>query len=629
MPFGPEVSWPYGFRQIDPESRGVLESAYSPGAVYQPPAMDDYGDPGYSDPSYDGPRPTAAGQAFPGDQAAWSPGYQQAGQEPSGYPGTQGYAGPSGYAGTSGPAEGSGYEVPGYPGLAAEPDGAGIWPVTGAQEALPGTGPQPAVYPEQWYGYPRMDDRARRDPRLEGINYSELRYDDDPPGSGYDALDDESWYQELQRSAPDYPQMGLGPEHPSGPHRRVDGYQPESGPQPAGGPRPGGGTQPGAGLRPGGGPRAGYGQPGGYPGSGHSGSGFPQSGFPQGTDRPGGGYGSPRGDREGPRMSAAPRPGGEPGPGGFFTAPVAQVGVLTPPSGTRADDLQDGFGPGPDAGGELLAGPETGSELLADPVRPGHGLDGPAITGSWPAQPQADDLDEYEEFWREDVDEEYSGLFGDREAEFGRADAKKAAARKKAAAGRRTGRRRGGSNDHRLWLGLGGVVVLAAAAIVGVLKFEFPAHSGPVHAMSTPPRIGSYARTVDLEHQTDLAKLRAEVIKMSSGQASRVVSAIYESGNSAAGNTEQIVMFIGGHLANADPAASITGFTQKFPGARVTGAGSLGGKAACVQEANHVAMCVWFDDDSFGEVVSPTMNAAALGTEMRTMRPSVERVVAK
>ena len=58
MPFGPEISWPHGFRQLDPQSREVLESAYGAGPAYQQPAMDDfgYGDPGYSDPSYEGPR---------------------------------------------------------------------------------------------------------------------------------------------------------------------------------------------------------------------------------------------------------------------------------------------------------------------------------------------------------------------------------------------------------------------------------------------------------------------------------------------------------------------------------------------------------------------------------------------
>jgi hypothetical protein len=119
---------------------------------------------------------------------------------------------------------------------------------------------------------------------------------------------------------------------------------------------------------------------------------------------------------------------------------------------------------------------------------------------------------------------------------------------------------------------------------------------------------------------------------MSSGQASHVVSAVYESGKASAGNTAQIIMFIGGHLANADPAASVTSFTQQFRGAKVVTAGGLGGKAACVQDgtgSNSVAMCAWFDNDSFGEVVSPTMSATALASAMQQVRPAVEQVSGK
>src|SRR6266478_8064977 len=76
-------------------------------------------------------------------------------------------------------------------------------------------------------------------------------------------------------------------------------------------------------------------------------------------------------------------------------------------------------------------------------------------------------------------------------------------------------------------------ILVAAAAIFGILKFEFPSHSGPAHQMAAPDRIGSYVRTVDMEKQTKVNELRAEVIKMSSGEASNVVSAVYESGNSA------------------------------------------------------------------------------------------------
>ena len=169
-------------------------------------------------------------------------------------------------------------------------------------------------------------------------------------------------------------------------------------------------------------------------------------------------------------------------------------------------------------------------------------------------------MDSLEAPWRDDADEEYTGLFGDREAEFERADARQAATK------RQVGRRRGGSNDRRLWLGLGGVVVLAAAVIIGIIKFEFPSHSGPAHTITTPAKIGAYACTVDLEHEADVAALKQKVIAMSSGQASNVVSAVYESGKASAGNSTQIIMFVGGHLANADPAASVTSFTQQFKG---------------------------------------------------------------
>jgi hypothetical protein len=218
----------------------------------------------------------------------------------------------------------------------------------------------------------------------------------------------------------------------------------------------------------------------------------------------------------------------------------------------------------------------------------------------------------------------HAGISNDQDARSGRFGARLLSDR------RRIGRRRGRSNDHRLWLGLGGVVMIAAAAIVGIVKFEFsPSHSGPAHTMATPAKIGSFSRTLDLEHQADVAALKTKVINMSSGQASHVVSAVYESGNSAAGNGTQIVMFIGGHLANADPAASITSFTQQFKGAKVVSPGAGGGRAACVQDgtgANAVAMCAWFDNDSFGEIVSPTMGATALAASMHTIRPSVEHL---
>jgi hypothetical protein len=304
-----------------------------------------------------------------------------------------------------------------------------------------------------------------------------------------------------------------------------------------------------------------------------------------------------------------------------LTVARSRVGDMTQARGD-VDALREGGAfPITTMASPILAPPSAGRPGTTA-VRPGHGLDGPEITSSWPAQPQVGDPESFEDFWQDDEDEEYTGLFGDREAEFERADSRSASAK------RRIGRHRGGSNDHRLWLGLGGVVIVAAAAITGIIKFEFPSHSEPAHTMVTPTKIGAYARTVDLEHQADVAALKEKVIKMSSGQASRVVSAVYESGNSAADNTAQIIMFIGGHLADADPAASIASFMQTFPGAKVVSAGSLGGEAACAEErtaaSGSVSVCAWFDNDSFGEIVSPTMSATALASAMQTVRPSVE-----
>jgi hypothetical protein len=640
VPFGPEVSWPYGFRQMDTEERTLLESAYGTGPGRQQSAMDDYGygDPGYSDPSYEGPKTPYDNPAFPGGYRDAAPrAFGDAGYRSPGGPSASPSGGgvPGYYVPDTRDSARSGYSGPGYQRPESGPPAGGqeIWPVTGAQEALPDTGPQPearggasraggVAYPEQWYGHPRLDEAAlddprpsrSADPRLAGMTYGELHYDEpgaETPGasghSGYDEpLDDESWYQELRRSAPAYPQSPGGPQGPAtGPQRRVDPPGPSFGSQPGYSPAPDRASGHGQPRRDGSGPKAPRG--------------------PQASSSP-----------ERPQMNAGRRPSGPAAPGaGFLSAPTASVGVLTPPAGTRVDALRDGGArPAAPAGSSVLTAPAAPAAQAAPSpvrpapatVRPGHGLDGPEITSSWPTLPATDDLESYDDFWREDADEEYTGLFGDREAEFERAAAKQAAARKT------VGRRRGRSNDRRLWLGLGGVVVVAAAAIVGIVKFELPSHSGPAHTMAVPDKIGAFTRTMDLEHQADVAALRQKVIKMSSGQASGVVSAVYEAGKSAVGNNAQIIMLIEGHLAHADPAASITSFTQQFRGAKVVPAGALGGKAACVQDgtgAKVVSLCAWFDNDSFGEIVSPTMSASALARDMQTVRPAVEQVSAK
>ncbi len=196
---------------------------------------------------------------------------------------------------------------------------------------------------------------------------------------------------------------------------------------------------------------------------------------------------------------------------------------------------------------------------------------------------------------------------------------------------RPVGRRRGRSGDHKLWIALAGVVVVMAGALAAVFLLAFPSRpGGPAHTLVTPNQLNAFVRRSALEQQMNVGQLRQDVINMSSGQARHVVEAVYEAGNSTTGSTPQIVLFIGGNLLNASPRVSVTSFTQRFRGASVTSAGSLGGEAACVNatatEPGSVAMCAWFDNDSFGEVVSPTMNATALANTMRQIRPHVELI---
>jgi hypothetical protein len=201
-------------------------------------------------------------------------------------------------------------------------------------------------------------------------------------------------------------------------------------------------------------------------------------------------------------------------------------------------------------------------------------------------------------------------------------------AREDTATRRAIGRRRGRSGDRRQWLALGAIAVVAAGAIGGVLmKYVFAGPSGPAHTVVAPNEVDGFTRMPSLEKAMKVSELRSEVMSSSSGQATDVVSAVYQQGSGAPGGNTQIFMFVGGKLSSAAPATSITNFTQAYQGATVVPAGSLGGQAACAEAQSNgegVAMCVWFDNDSFGELVSPTMTTAKLATTLDAVRPSLE-----
>jgi hypothetical protein len=194
---------------------------------------------------------------------------------------------------------------------------------------------------------------------------------------------------------------------------------------------------------------------------------------------------------------------------------------------------------------------------------------------------------------------------------------------------RAVGKRRGRSGDRRQWMALGAIAVVAAGAIGGVfMKYVFAGSSGPAHTIVAPQTVDGYSRSASLEKQLDVAGEAQTVVKQSGGQASGVAYAVYEQGGlSTNSSNTQMFMFVGGKLTGTDPSASITNFEQKYPGATVIKAGSLGGEEACSETKSNgqsASMCVWFDNDTFGSMVSPTMTTAKLATVMNEVRPSLE-----
>jgi hypothetical protein len=617
VPYGPEVSWPSGFRAVEFDSgeyRALVESSSGSGSEYShvdPRAVDpraghphgrradnDYGDPGYGDPGY-------------GDPGYADPGYE----------GPRGYQAPP--RSKSQGSKGQGHNGQGFNGQAPQP----VYPVTGAQEIYhePTGRVEPRVERPSPRGeqprveQPRGEQPRAVDPRLVGLRYDELRYDDiDLEEGGFsrhdEPLDDEAWYAELRSSGPAQPQRPAG------------GGPAASGPAVSGGSAVGGapGSRASGAGPAGSGPagrmadRTGYNGPGGLGASSGPGSSGPRmSALPAGPGLAGPGSAGPGNARTSTSGLAKGMPRG-PVPGnqlpkrpatpsftpsrdrGYLGAPVAQVGVLTPPAGNRQVS-QDTY-----IGNDTYVGQETVAWSMTDT--------------------DSGEIEVLEEYWEEE-DVEYSALLADLDGDP--AEARDTGSQP--VVGRSgIGRRRGRSRDRRQWLGLCGVVAVAGAAIVLILNFASHSGGGPAHMLSMPDKIGSdYVRSNVID-QKDLAGLRQEFVQMTHGQATNVLSAAFEAGGVATGGTPQIVMTVDAHLADDNPSSSINGFIQEYKDAFVVQAGPLGGEAACVESvgsnADNAAICAWFDDDSFGVLVSPSMNASALAGQLQTFRSAVEHV---
>ena len=164
------------------------------------------------------------------------------------------------------------------------------------------------------------------------------------------------------------------------------------------------------------------------------------------------------------------------------------------------------------------------------------------------------------------------------------------------------------------------------AAAVALAVYMLPAGS-PAHAISVPQRLAGYVQQPTLLVSSGATALRGKIVASSGGEATHVVDAVYEDSASGSAKSFQIVVFVGGNLAGS-AGSFIDSLTQALPGAFTISPGSLQGKAACIPSRfGRPAECAWADNDTFGVLVAPGLNAAALGTALRQMRPFIEHVV--
>jgi hypothetical protein len=188
------------------------------------------------------------------------------------------------------------------------------------------------------------------------------------------------------------------------------------------------------------------------------------------------------------------------------------------------------------------------------------------------------------------------------------------------------------ASDRRQWLALGAALVVALGVVVGVLaKFVgfdstmgSPATISRSYVVVAPSRVSSFSRSPSLEKSMATQGVLNQFFESSGAQVTEGVSAVYQQGT---GSAPEIFIFVGGLLSNVTPAESIANFTQAFAGAYQVSAGSPGGKAACgafVIGGKKQTVCVWFDNHTFGELVSSTMSPAELATTLLHVRPQLE-----
>jgi hypothetical protein len=170
---------------------------------------------------------------------------------------------------------------------------------------------------------------------------------------------------------------------------------------------------------------------------------------------------------------------------------------------------------------------------------------------------------------------------------------------------------------------VGGLVIVAGVAAFGYFKLIPRA----THTVTTPAALGAFSRQ---QVNATAKDLKQRILSAGAGNVKNVVAAVYkQTRGPGTSKGPQIVVFIGGNLTgNVSGSDLITAYMDKLHNAFTTQPGSLGGQAACAPGTNgSPSECAWADGDTFGVLVSATLNAQGLADELRQMRPLVEHVV--
>ncbi len=199
---------------------------------------------------------------------------------------------------------------------------------------------------------------------------------------------------------------------------------------------------------------------------------------------------------------------------------------------------------------------------------------------------------------------------------------------------RAVGRRRGRSGDRRQWMALGAIAVVAAGAIGGVLmKYVFAGPSGPAHSGRRPGlgrRVHAFCHPRGADAREHAGAGRGQVERRV-GQRRRVRR--LRAGRRGPGQ-RRADLHVRGRQARQCRCQRLHHELRRSPirtRTRCRPARSLG-QAACTEthvDNEEAAMCVWFDNDTFGALVSPTMTTTQLAVDdgQRPAEPGALREV--